>query len=520
MVTRGKLKYVAVVGAVAGLGASAGPAHAALESARSAGAFRDALGVNIHSAVTGAGDGSWDVRLPLDVITKRVNGLGIKHVRGNVCTSSACTVEENLATQSRMIALSKSPQAGGRQIKWLIGSGSFSARPSVAPADRGRWTVTGVTPELAPFVEAFEGVNEPLEDRTGSPKYASMSATELARVTEAYNALYAAAKEPCSTAKPVCFPTTPLLSPPAATPNVTTAFAGLAPKVDIGAWHVYRDIETPDRNAAAPSSDQQFLPLRTVANDSDYEACTIGSTRYLTVDACNAAVFGAGKKAWLTEMGYRSCPYYLTNGGLTRVQFGVTEALNAAWTPRIVLDAFRLGYPRFYLYALTDYQPPNNCAQSAQQGWGLIRANATGDPKPSYTALQRTLDVIKDAESTPVEGALPGLDLKINDSAGVAIPASRQRHLLLRRADGSYVLALWATDGFRSGSTPNNNWGPSASEPAPPAVVPNITVGVNGGSWWVYEYRPFTSGSTIQVAPSQVTTDLSWDVRLFDIRPR
>ena len=527
---RGKWTRAATAAAAGGVGllATTATASAAVESAKSASALRDAIGVNMQTGVTATGDGSWDVQLPINLLAKRVDDLGIKHVRGNLCASSGCTDLQNQATQSRMVTLSQYPAASAPNvtpaptpIRWLIGAGSFSSRQTVAPADRGRWTVTGVTSGLAPFVEAFEGVNEPPEVRSTSPLWASISSTELARVTEAHNALYAAAREACSPTKPICFPSTPVLSPPAATPNVTTAFAGLASKVDIGAWHVYRDIETPDRSAVAPFGDQQNLVLRTKPNDTDFETCAIGTTRYFSVNDCNAAVFGAGKPAWLTEMGYRSCPYYTTNGGWTRVQFGVTEDLNAAWTPRAVLDAFRLGYPRFYLYALTDYQPPNNCTLHAQQGWGLIRANATGDPKPSYNALKRTLDVIGDAGLTPVAGTQTGLDLKINDAAGVAIPAARQRHLLLKRANGTYVLALWATDGFRAANgVPNNNWGTSAAEPAPPAVLSGIKVGVNGGSWNVTEYRPFSGAAAVQTAPQEVTTQLNWDVRLFDIRPR
>lgn len=519
---RWKLGAVAAAAATTGLACTTTtPAGAAVEPARSASALRDAIGVNMQTGVTATGDGSWDVQLPVNLLAQRVKDLGIRHIRGNLCASSGCTDAENQATQARMVALSQSPGTGQLSIKWLIGSGAFSSRPSIAPADRGRWTATGVTAALKPYVEAFEGVNEPPEVRSASPTWASISSTELARVTDAYNALHTAVREPCGPSRPVCFPSTiPVLSPPAATPNVTTAFAGLAPKVDIGAWHVYRDIETPDRSAVTPFGDLQNLVLRTKPNDPDFEACAIGTTRYLTVDACNAATFGAGKPAWLTEMGYRSCPSYSTNGGWTQIQFGVTEDLNAAWTPRIVLDAFRLGYPRFYLYALTDYQPPNNCTTSAQQGWGLIRANATGDPKPSYNALKRTLDVIGDAGLTPIGGTLTGLDLKINDSAGVAIPDNRQRHVLLKRTDGTYVLALWATDGFRSGATPNNHWGTSAAQPAPPAVLTGIKVGVNGGSWNVTEYRPFSGAAAVRTAAQEVTTDLNWDVRLFDIRPR
>lgn len=522
MVSRGTSTRGAVAAAVAATslaGFFASPASGAVEPARSASAFRDAIGVNVHSAVTATtGDGTYDVQLPIDLLAKRINELGIRHVRGNVCKSSACNDADNLRTQARMIALSRSPGANATPIRWLIGSGTFSANPNVTAADRGRWTVTGVTADLKPYVEAFEGINEPPEVRTGSPSFAYLAPATLTAVTQAQEALHAAAREPCGPTRPVCFPsTTPVLSPPTATPNVTSAFTGLASKVDIGAWHVYRNTETPDRTAVAPFSDLQYLPLRTKANDPDFETCAIGTTRYLTVDACNAAVFGAGKKAWLTEMGYRSCTSYST--GWSTVQYGVTESLNAAWTPRTVLDAFRLGYPRFYLYQLTDFQPPNNCTH-AQQGWGLVRANQTADPKPSFTALQRTLKVIGDAGVSPVEGPQPGLDLKINDAAGVAIPDSRQRHLLLRRTDGSYVLAVWATDGFRSGAVPNHTWSATTAQPAPPAVLSNITVGVNGGSWYVGEYRPFVSGTTVQAAPQEVTTELNWDVRLFDIRPR
>jgi hypothetical protein len=116
---------------------------------------------------------------------------------------------------------------------------------------------------------------------------------------------------------------------------------------------------------------------------------------------------------------------------------GVSEAVNASYTPRILLEAYRDGIERTFFYQFVD---PFTEAQRIQKGlspaegsFGLLRNNLT--PRPSFIALRNLMDAV-DGDSAPV-GSPDGLEL------GFEGAPSDMRRLLLRSADGSYALVLW-----------------------------------------------------------------------------
>jgi hypothetical protein len=116
---------------------------------------------------------------------------------------------------------------------------------------------------------------------------------------------------------------------------------------------------------------------------------------------------------------------------------GVSEAVNASYTPRILLEAYRDGIERTFFYQFVD---PFTEAQRVQKGlskaegsFGLLRNDLT--PRPSYIALRNLVDAV-DGDSPRV--ASPG-GLRL----GIEGAPSDMRRLLLRSADGSYALVLW-----------------------------------------------------------------------------
>jgi hypothetical protein len=116
---------------------------------------------------------------------------------------------------------------------------------------------------------------------------------------------------------------------------------------------------------------------------------------------------------------------------------GVSEAVNASYTPRILLEAYRDGISRTFFYQFVD---PFTEAQRVQKGlskaegtFGLLRNDLT--PRPSYIALRNLMDAV-DGDSARV--ASPG-GLRL----GIDGAPSDMRRLLLRSADGSYALVLW-----------------------------------------------------------------------------
>jgi hypothetical protein len=114
-----------------------------------------------------------------------------------------------------------------------------------------------------------------------------------------------------------------------------------------------------------------------------------------------------------------------------------SERAVATYTPRIVLEAFRFGIERTYLYTLADLWSDAE-AQARQfpkseNSFGLLRFDLS--PKPSFIALRNLLRAV-DADSPPVPSP-GGLRFDL-EGAGADV-----RRLLLRSADGSYALVLW-----------------------------------------------------------------------------
>ncbi len=116
---------------------------------------------------------------------------------------------------------------------------------------------------------------------------------------------------------------------------------------------------------------------------------------------------------------------------------GVSEAVNARYTPRTVLEAFRDGIKRTYFYQLAD---PFTDAQAAAKGlgkaessFGLLRNDLT--PRPSFIALRNLLRTA--GGSSAAVSSPGGLKLGFEGAPG------DMRQLLLRSADGTYSLVLW-----------------------------------------------------------------------------
>jgi hypothetical protein len=134
-----------------------------------------------------------------------------------------------------------------------------------------------------------------------------------------------------------------------------------------------------------------------------------------------------------TETGYHD------DTAFTGVHRGASERAVGYYTPRSVLEAFRAGIERTFLFQLADAWSP---AQQAQYGFsdqhnsfGLLRSDQS--PKPGFTALRNLMRAV-DSDSAPVES--PGGLRYGLEGAGPDV-----RQLLLRSADGSFALVLWRT---------------------------------------------------------------------------
>ena len=107
----------------------------------------------------------------------------------------------------------------------------------------------------------------------------------------------------------------------------------------------------------------------------------------------------------------------------------------AVYLLRTFLEHFISGVRRTYAYELLD-ESAEPALRKSEQHFGLLRHDFS--PKPAYTALRNLLALMgpdqgRAARPRPVRLGLPGR-------------ASGVRHLVLQRADGTVLVALWRLD--------------------------------------------------------------------------
>jgi hypothetical protein len=145
---------------------------------------------------------------------------------------------------------------------------------------------------------------------------------------------------------------------------------------------------------------------------------------HLKVELGRARAVSGRKPVWATEAGFHNA--LRARSG----QPGVSERVAAVYLLRTFLEHFRSGISRTYAYELVD-EKPERAGRNPEQHFGLMRNDFT--PKPAYTALRNLLKVVG-----PNGGAPRLRPLRL----GVSGPA-HARSMVLQRADGTYVVALW-----------------------------------------------------------------------------
>jgi hypothetical protein len=114
---------------------------------------------------------------------------------------------------------------------------------------------------------------------------------------------------------------------------------------------------------------------------------------------------------------------------------GVSEAVQAKYVARLLLENANRGVARTYVFGLLDFH------DDPTQGWtrmGLVRADGT--PKPAFAVVANLLALLKDP-GHPGEPTRPGavpLAFELPPDAPAPL-----HHALFQKADGSYALALW-----------------------------------------------------------------------------
>jgi hypothetical protein len=123
-----------------------------------------------------------------------------------------------------------------------------------------------------------------------------------------------------------------------------------------------------------------------------------------------------GTTIWTTENGYKNNLPSL---------YSVPEDVSAIYIPRLLLEEWRIGVRRTYLYELVD-------TDASLGHFGLMRGD--GSRKPAFYAVQNLISLLND----PGPSFSPGdLDIDFGDSAPSV------RHMLFQKRSGNFMLAIW-----------------------------------------------------------------------------
>ncbi len=147
---------------------------------------------------------------------------------------------------------------------------------------------------------------------------------------------------------------------------------------------------------------------------------------HLRTELKRARAVSGGKPVWATEAGFHNALRATTG------QPPVSEAAGAVYILRTFLEHFRSGIARTYAYELVD-EKPERALRDPEQHFGLLRHDMTR--KPAFNALKNLLTIVGRDDRAP---RLRAIHLGISAPRGIDV-----RRLVLRKADGTYLVALW-----------------------------------------------------------------------------
>jgi len=197
---------------------------------------------------------------------------------------------------------------------------------------------------------------------------------------------------------------------------------------------------------------------------------TCGTYGALAWAMCEARINSGSKPLVVTETGYNS-------------QTEVDETTQAKYLARVFLVNLKAGISKTFVYALRDYVGGDSFG-----GDGIVRVDDS--VKPAFTAIQNELAYFSDAGTAPSAAPL-----------AYALANANLDHLLFRKRDGSYVLALW---------NETASWNPTTNMPivvapqdqtvtfdAPAQSVSAMTIGDTGA---LVTTPTIAMGNTIELA--------------------
>jgi hypothetical protein len=331
-----------------------------------AAALRDSIGVNVHLSYF---DTAYN---QADLVGHKLRELGVRHVRQSIYASSDPRWRDwndRLYSQIEKVA--------ARGIKFNYGLG---LEPDIGTVRERLAVLAG---RLAGTASGLEGPNEP--DLSGSVNWAAQTALFTPQVY--FEAKYHV--DPTIRRLPVAGPSFGTL-------DGASRVRDLSPWVDYGNFH-------------------------------PYTGCTSPDPTHLKTEAGRVRQAFGDKPLIATEAGFHTALNVSMAAG---VQPPCDERTAAVYTLRTLLEHFKAGIRRTFLYELIDYSPDPG-ATDAEKHFGLLRNDFSA--KPAFAALKNLIAVL----GTGSAPSLAKLRLEVEQGPWDL------RVLTLRRADGSYLVVLW-----------------------------------------------------------------------------
>jgi len=355
---------------------------AACVQAGQADQFVDSIGVNIH--ISFLDYTSWTSVMPM------ITNLGVRHVR----TYNMSTTDSTGNTELLQLAAAGVYTDMGVQTFKSDGKTLDPTQLSALLTAYAALSYSGTN--MLTAIESIEGPNE--DDANGDPNWALDDAGFMQTLTQVMQGISA-------------YNNIPILGPSVAItnnlydlPNMVSGTYGQI--VDIGNAHPYNGNASP----------------------------------YFNINPEGSAISSYLRYAQNT---YPGIPLDETENGYSTVNStaGVSETQQAIWEPRILLENYRLGINRTFLYDLLDEDIVTSTADW-EHHYGLVKLTGTSPSntfvnKMAYGVIQNLITILTDKGSTFTPGYF---------SYALSASNTTLHELTLQKRNGVFYLALWLAD--------------------------------------------------------------------------
>jgi hypothetical protein len=333
---------------------------------KSAGAFRDSVGVVTHVVYYDTAYGNWPR------VVARLDELGVRHLRDGLFGNPAPQWHDWNERYFQAVELAA---RHGMRFNFIVGKPGNSAGTLDELLDVAGGRLRNAT-------EALEEPNE-FDHFNGGRGWA-------ARLTRYSRELYRKVKRNPSLRK------LPVIGPAFGTTAGAARVGDQRSYLDVGNIHPYTYGESPD-------------------------------PKHVRAELAHGSAVSGRKPIWATEAGFHNAMR-----GPADEQPGVSEPAAAVYLTRTFLQHFESGIRRTYAYELLD-EKGDRRGRDPERHFGLLRHDFS--PKPAYTALKNLLTLVG-----PAGGSARLRPLRLD----VKGPSDLHR-LVLRKANGNYLVALWRT---------------------------------------------------------------------------